>query len=100
MHVHIRGTLKFYVYLDVLGVMVMEFEMFPLQILGIMLMVLGALLFVAPLVLERMPSLESVPWILLYVFRRDGFVFVTSPILIIVSILSLLWWILTRSGSP
>ncbi len=78
----------------------MEFEMFPLQILGIMLMVLGALLFVAPLVLERMPSLESVPWILLYVFRRDGFVFVTSPILIIVSILSLLWWILTRSGSP
>jgi hypothetical protein len=80
--------------------MVMEFEMFPLQILGIMLIVLGALLFVAPLVLERMPSLEGVPWILLYVFRRDGFVFVTSPILIIVSILSLLWWILTRSGSP
>jgi uncharacterized membrane protein len=80
--------------------MVMEFEMFPLQILGIMLMVLGALLFVAPLVLERMPSLERVPWILLYVFRRDGFVFVTSPILIIISILSLLWWILTRSGSP
>jgi len=78
----------------------MEFEMFPLQILGIMLMVLGALLFVAPLVLERMPSLERVPWILLYVFRRDGFVFVTSPILIIISILSLLWWILTRSGSP
>jgi hypothetical protein len=48
------------------------------------------------LVLERLPSLESVPWILLYVYRRDGFVFVTSPILIIISVLSLLWWILTR----
>jgi hypothetical protein len=47
-----------------------------------------------------MPSLKSVPWIVFYVFRRDGFVFVTSPILIIISILSLLWWIMTRSGSP
>jgi uncharacterized membrane protein len=74
----------------------MELKMFPLQILGIVLMVLGVLLFVAPLVLERLPSLESVPWILLYVYRRDGFVFVTSPILIIFSVLSLLWWILTR----
>ena len=74
----------------------MELKMFPLQILGIILMVLGALLFVAPLVLERLPSLESVPWVLLYVYRRDGFVFVTSPILIIISVLSLLWWILTR----
>jgi uncharacterized membrane protein len=80
--------------------MVMELKMFPLQILGIILMVLGALLFVAPLVLERLPSLESVPWILLYVFRRDGFVFVTSPILIIISVLSLFWWILTRSSTP
>jgi uncharacterized membrane protein len=79
----------------------MELKMFPfLQVLGIVLMVLGVLLFIAPLVLEKMPSLESVPWILLYVYRRDGFVFVTSPILIIISILSLLWWILTRSGSP
>lgn len=81
--------------------MAMEPKMFPfLQVLGIVLMVLGALLFIVPLVLEKMPSLESVPWILLYVYRRDGFVFVTSPILIIISILSLLWSILTRSGSP
>ncbi len=70
--------------------------MFPLQALGIVLMVLGVLLFVAPLILERMPSLESIPWILLYVYRRDGFVFATSPILIIISIISLLWWILTK----
>lgn len=79
----------------------MEPRMFPfIQVLGVMLMVLGALLFIAPIILEKMPSLESVPWIILYVYRSDGFVFVTSPILIIISVLSLLWWILTRSGAP
>ncbi len=79
----------------------MEPKMFPfLQVLGIMLMVLGALLFIAPMVLEKLPSLESVPWIILYVYRSDRFIFVTSPILIIISVLSLLWWILTRSGAP
>jgi uncharacterized membrane protein len=82
-------------------VMVMELKMFPfLQILGIVLMVLGVLLFIAPMILERMPSLESVPWILLYVYRSDGFVFVTSPILIIISIISLLLWITTRINPP
>jgi hypothetical protein len=75
--------------------------MFPfLQVLGIMLMVLGVLLFIAPIILEKMPSLESVPWIILYIYRSDGFVFVTSPLLIMISIISLLWWILTRSGAP
>ena len=71
-----------------------------LQVFGIVLMVLGVLLFIAPILLEKMPSLESIPWIILYVYRRDGFVFVTSPLLIIISIASLLWWILTRSGTP
>jgi len=71
-----------------------------LQVLGIILVVLGALLFIMPILLEKMPALESIPWIILYVYRRDGFVFVTSPLLIIISIVSLLWWILTRSGAP
>jgi len=71
-----------------------------LQVLGIILMVLGALLFIMPILLEKMPALESIPWIILYVYRRDGFVFVTSPLLIIISTVSLLWWILTRSGAP
>ena len=79
-----------------MGVKMLHF----LQVLGIMLMVLGALLFIAPILLEKMPSLESIPWIILYVYRRDGFVFVTSPLLIMISIVSLLWWILTRSGTP
>jgi ribose/xylose/arabinose/galactoside ABC-type transport system permease subunit len=91
----------YYVYLGSLGAIIMEPEMFPfIQVLGIMLIILGVLLFIAPLLLEKVPSLESIPWIILYVYRRNGFVFVTSPLLIIISILSLLWWILTRSRPP
>ena len=74
----------------------MRTKMFPLQALGIVLMILGVLLFAAPIILERLPSLEKVPWILLYVYRSDGFVFATSPILLIISALSLLWWVLTK----
>lgn len=59
-----------------------------------MFLVLGALLFLMPFILERLPSLDKVPWIILYVYRRDGFVFVTSPILIIISVISLLWGVL------
>jgi len=61
---------------------------------GALLLVLGAILFILPMVLERLPSLEKVPWIILYVYRSDGFVFVTSPILIIISVLSFLLYIL------
>jgi len=78
----------------------MGLKMFHFQVLGIMLMVLGALLFIAPILIEKIPSLEGIPWIILYVYRKDGFVFVTSPLLIMISIVSLLWWILTRSGTP
>ncbi len=70
-----------------------------LQIFGAMLIVLGVLLFAMPLILERIPSLESIPWIILYVYRKDGFIFVTSPILIIVTILSFLLGIITKPRS-
>lgn len=67
-----------------------------LQIVGIFCIVLGALLVIAPILLEHLPALTKMPWILLYVYRRDGFMFVTSPLLLIISLISLLWWILTR----
>ncbi|MEM2888310.1 MAG: hypothetical protein QXR42_02385 [Candidatus Bathyarchaeia archaeon] len=81
--------------------MTIESKMFPfIQVIGVLLMILGILLFLMPIIIEKLPSLENIPWIILYVYRHNGFVFVTSPILIIFSILSLLLWILTRSGSP
>jgi uncharacterized membrane protein len=72
----------------------LDADLAPLQLFGVLLLVLGAILFILPMVLERLPSLEKVPWIILYVYRSDGFVFVTSPILIIISVLSFLLYIL------
>ncbi|MEN3016254.1 MAG: hypothetical protein ABC585_00470 [Candidatus Methanosuratincola petrocarbonis] len=72
----------------------MDADLAPLQLFGALLLVLGAILFILPMLLERLPSLEKVPWIILYVYRSDGFVFVTSPILIIISVLSFLLYIL------
>ena len=61
-----------------------------LQVVGVIFVVLGALLFIAPLLLERLPSLERMPSIIIYVYRRNGFTFVTSPILIIISFIFLI----------
>ncbi|MEM2128623.1 MAG: hypothetical protein QXN86_03085 [Candidatus Methanomethylicaceae archaeon] len=72
----------------------MDADIAPLQLIGVLLLVLGAIFLVLPAVLERLPSLERIPWIILYVYRSDGFVFVTSPILIIISVLSFLLYIL------
>ena len=71
-----------------------------LQLVGILCMLLGALLFLAPILLEQLPSLSNLPWILLYIYRQDGFVFITSPLLLIISVMSLLWWLLTRVNTP
>jgi len=71
-----------------------------LQLVGILLMLFGALLFLTPILLEQLPSLSNLPWILLYIYRRDSFVVVTSPLLLIISVISLLWWLLTRASTP
>lgn len=57
--------------------------------LGIMFILLGVALVVLPLLarsLDMQSTLDRVPWIILYVYRQDGFVFITSPILIIISL--------------
>ena len=75
----------------------METDISYFQFFGAILIILGVLLFIVPLLLERMPSLEKIPWIIIYVYRSDGFTFVTSPILIIISILSFLWYLLFKT---
>ncbi|OGD56076.1 hypothetical protein A3K78_05530 [Candidatus Bathyarchaeota archaeon RBG_13_52_12] len=61
----------------------------PLTLLGILLILLGVV-FVALPYLSRVVDVEKIPWIILYVYRRDGFTFATSPILLILSALSLI----------
>lgn len=65
-----------------------------LQFLGLTLVILGALLFILPMIMDKMPSLEKIPWIFIYVYRSGNFTFVTSPILIIISILSLILYLI------
>ena len=61
----------------------------PLTLLGILLILLGVV-FVALPYLSRAVDVEKIPWIILYVYRRDGFTFATSPILLLISALSLI----------
>ena len=62
----------------------------PFTTLGLVLIACGLILVALPFVIRSMPSLEKVPWIILWVYRRDGFFFATSPLLIIISAVSLL----------
>ena len=62
----------------------------PFTTLGLILIVSGLLLVLLPILARYLPSLDQVPWLLIWVYRRDGFIFVTSPLLIILSLLSLI----------
>ena len=62
----------------------------PFTTLGLILIVSGLLLVLLPYLSRFLPSLDSVPWFIIWVYRRDGFTFMTSPLLIILSLLTLL----------
>jgi drug/metabolite transporter (DMT)-like permease len=64
-------------------------EVNPFTLLGILLILLGVV-FVALPYISRVIDVEKIPWIILYVYRRDGFTFTTSPILLILSALTLI----------
>jgi hypothetical protein len=62
-------------------------------IFGMTLVLIGIVLILLPIIIRHIPTmdLEKVPWLLLYIYRKDGFFFATSPILIIVGIVYFLW---------
>jgi len=62
-------------------------------ILGLLLIALGLLALLIPFLLESeaLRWLERMPPIIIYIYRGDGFTFVTSPILIVISVLYLLY---------
>ena len=68
--------------------------------LGLFFVLLGLAFIVAPLIVKHLPSisLERMPWILLWVYRKDNFWFATSPILIIAGIAYILWTLI-RPGA-
>ncbi|MDI6820409.1 MAG: hypothetical protein QMC89_05860 [Candidatus Hodarchaeaceae archaeon] len=59
----------------------------PLTWAGIVLIVIGVALVLLP-ILGKYIDFARVPWWLIYVYRSDGFYFVTSPLLILLFLLS------------
>ena len=70
----------------------------PFTTLGLLLIVCGLVLVALPFVIRFIPNIERVPWIILWVYRRDGFFFATSPLLIIISLVSLILNLYGRRG--
>jgi hypothetical protein len=64
---------------------------------GIVLLLLGVAFIMLPL-LARSGAFSNlkIPWILLYTYNKNGFFFATSPILIIVSVISIIVSIIRR----
>jgi hypothetical protein len=62
----------------------------PFTVMGLILILSGLVLVLLPIVARHIPSFDRLPWILVWVYRKDGFYFVTSPLLIIISLVSII----------
>ena len=73
-------------------------EMYSLNItsiFGLFFILLGLILFLIPILIKINPvlDLEKIPWLILYVYSTDNFTFATSPILIIFSLISIMYFV-------
>lgn len=64
--------------------------------LGAIMILLGVLFVAIPYLIRYAPEIEKLPPILLYIYRKDGFYFATSPILILISIMLMLASLFSR----
>jgi len=67
----------------------------PLTCIGVVLIIIGLTLVLLP-ILGRYVDLAHIPWWLIYVYKSDGFYFVTSPLLIALFVLSVIIYFLMR----
>lgn len=70
----------------------------PFTFLGIFFILIGIALVLIPVLAKYISEadLNKIPWFILYVYRSDGFVFVTSPLLIIIGLVFFVWSLLHR----
>jgi hypothetical protein len=61
----------------------------PFTTLGLILIASGLVLVLLPVIARQLPRLEDLPWFVVWVYRKDGFFFATSPLLIAISLVSL-----------
>ena len=69
--------------------------MHPLAWVGVLLIVIGATLALLPFLGKHL-ELGGLPRWVIYVYHSDGFYFVTSPILILLFVLSAVLYLLAR----
>jgi len=67
----------------------------PFILLGMFLILLGIALVLVPII-GRYVDLSGVPSWIIYVYRSDGLFFVTSPLLIILSLISIIVYLIVR----
>ena len=63
---------------------------------GLILIVGGILFVLIPYLVRYVPAIEKLPPILVYIYRRDSFFVATSPILIIISVIAVIAYLLSR----
>ena len=59
----------------------------PFTLIGIIFIVMGIILVLLPFIVQYIPSLEGLPWLILWVYKTDNFIFATSPVLLIITAL-------------
>jgi len=59
-------------------------------VIGALLILMGVIFVALPYIERFVPDLDRIPWIILWVYRSEGFTFATSPLLIIISVISVL----------
>jgi len=67
-------------------------------ILGVFFLTLGIAFLVIPLLSRAIPPDTRIPNLFVYIYHKDNFYFVTSPLMILISFLSLLIFILRSAG--
>ncbi|MBN1682193.1 hypothetical protein JW865_01405 [Candidatus Bathyarchaeota archaeon] len=63
---------------------------------GLLLIIIGLFFVLTPLLIRSFPNIEKIPWFILWIYKTDGFTFATSPILIIISLISFILYYLKR----
>lgn len=68
----------------------------PFSSLGWLLIVLGIIFVTLPYLERIFPAVDKLPWYIWWSYKSEGFYFGTSPLIILISIASLLWNLLKR----
>ncbi|MDI6859338.1 MAG: hypothetical protein QMC85_02460 [Methanocellales archaeon] len=71
-------------------------DMHPITMLGIILISIGIILVALPFLVKYAPSLGEIHPFIIYIYHRNNFYFITSPILLLTFIISVMFFLLAK----